>query len=68
VTVCEAKSGEITILYKQQALEYIVYDKNQYYSEVVSRKELGPVSLMLPRHHKPSANHPWNRVYKPEHI
>ena len=59
VTVCETKSGEITILYKNQSLDYRVYDKNQYYSEVVSRKELGPISLILPKHHKPAINHPW---------
>lgn len=68
VTVCEAESGEITILYKQQSLEYTVYDKNQYYSEVVSRKDLGPVSLALPRYHKPAANHPWKKLFKPEHV
>ena len=59
VMVCEAESGEITILYKNQSLEYVVYDKNQYYSATVSRKELGPISLMLPIHRKPAANHPW---------
>lgn len=64
VTVCEAKSGEITILYKQQSLEYRVYNKNQYYSEVISRKELGSIAsipLRLPSHYKPAANHPWRR-------
>lgn len=67
VTVCEAKSGEITILYKQQSLEYKVYDKNQYYSGVVGRKELGSISFCLPTYHKPAANHPWKKCYKPEH-
>ena len=64
VTICEAKSGKITILYKEQSLDYQVYNKKQYYSEVVSRKELGPVSLKLRTHPKPAADHPWKRSFK----
>lgn len=60
VTVCESASGEITLLHKGQSLSYKVYDKNQYYSEPVSSKELN-APLRLVHDYKPGPNHPWKR-------
>lgn len=57
VTVCEAQSGKITLLHNTKSLSYKVYDKNQYYSETVTAKEL-PTKLKELKHHKPSYNHP----------
>lgn len=63
VTVCEAESGEITLLHNGQSLSYTVYDKKQHYSEPVSAKEI--ITRALVKHHtvphKPAANHPWNK-------
>jgi len=63
VTVCEAESGEITLLHNGQSLSYTVYDKKQHYSESVSAKELETRVPVVKHHvtHKPSANHPWKQ-------
>lgn len=60
VTVCESESGEITLLHKGQSLNYRVYNKNQYYSEAVSAKEVH-LPIRLVHHHKPGPDHPWNK-------
>ena len=61
VTVCEAETGEVTILHKEQSLDYIVYDKKQHYSEAVSAKEL-PLKLKKVSPYKPTASHPWKKM------
>jgi hypothetical protein len=63
VTVCEAQSGEITLLHNNKPLHYQVYDKNQYYSETVTAKEL-PSKARTEKCYKPSATHPWNKIAK----
>ena len=70
VIVCEAESGEITLLHKGQSLSYTVYDKNQQYKEAVSRKELESKLRAIKQnmykhhsHHKPAANHPWKKQF-----
>jgi hypothetical protein len=60
VTVCEAQSGEITLLHKNRSLSYEVYDKNQHYSEPVTAKEL-PMKLKEIKVHRPSRDHAWNQ-------
>lgn len=61
VTVCEAQSGEITLLHNDKSLSYKVYDKNQYYSELVSAKEL-PMNLKeVSNYRKPAEDHPWRK-------
>jgi predicted RNase H-like nuclease (RuvC/YqgF family) len=58
VTVCEAQSGEITLLHNNKSLCYVVYDKNQYYSEPVSAKEIP----LKPRNvYRPDNSHPWKK-------
>ncbi len=61
VTVCEAQSGEITLLHNNKSLSYKVYDKNQHYSEPVTAKEL-PMKLKEISNYKPGNNHPWKRM------
>lgn len=63
VIVCEAESGEITVLLDGQSLQYEVYDKKQAHIEPVTRKALVLALPSLPRHaakvHIPAADHPW---------
>ena len=61
VTVCEAQSGEITLLHNNKSLSYKVYDKNQHYSEPVTAKEL-PMPLKVINNYKPALNHPWRKL------
>lgn len=63
VTVCEAQSGEITLLHNNKSLSYIVYDKNQHYSDTVSAKEL-PTKMKKVSNYKPGNNHPWKKAAK----
>ena len=64
VTVCEAESGNLTLLYKGQSLPFKVYTKSQYYSEAVSRRELDPLIHKKPRGSAiPSADHPWRQYH-----
>lgn len=58
VTVCENARGEVTLLYKDQPLDYSTYHKPQRQAEVVSSKTLDH-QLRLPK--PPPANHPWRR-------
>jgi transposase len=59
VTVCEAQSGEITLLHNNKSLSYVVYDKNQYYSEPVSAKEI--IHLNPHKVYRPDQSHPWKK-------
>jgi hypothetical protein len=61
VTVCEAQSGEITLLHNNKSLSYQVYDKNQHYSETVTAKEL-PTKFKEISNYKPDHDHPWNKA------
>jgi len=58
VTVCENAQGEITILYKDQPLDYTLYHKAQRQAEVVTTKTLDH-QLRQPK--PPAANHPWRQ-------
>ena len=58
VTVCENAQGEITILYKGNALDYAVYHKQQRQAEVVSSKS---IDQRLKQPVRPAENHPWRR-------
>jgi hypothetical protein len=58
VTVCENAYGEVTLLYKDQPLDYTIYRKPQRQAEVVSSKTLDH-QLRQPK--PPAANHPWRQ-------
>lgn len=58
VTVCENGQGEITILYKDQPLDYTIYQKPQRQAEVVTSKTLNH-KLQQPK--PPAKDHPWRQ-------
>ena len=58
VIVCENAKGEVTILYKDQPLDYTIYHKAQRQAEVVSSKTLDH-QIRTPK--PPAANHPWRQ-------
>lgn len=58
VTVCENPKGEIIILYKNQSLEFSLFQPPPRQAEVVTSKTLDP-HLQQPK--PPAANHPWRQ-------
>jgi transposase len=58
VTVCQNAIGEVTILYKDQPLDYTRYHKPQRQAEVVDTKSLDR-QIRTPK--PPAANHPWRQ-------
>jgi transposase len=58
VTVCENGKGEITILYKDQPLDYTIYHKPLRQAEVVTSKSLNH-KLRQPK--PPAKDHPWRQ-------
>jgi hypothetical protein len=65
VIVCEAESGEITVLLNGQSLYYEVYNKNPKASEAVDKKAVVIPNLRLRSVHIPPADHPWRKYPKP---
>lgn len=64
VIVCEAASGEITVLLNGQSLCYEVYNKKLTASEPLSKKAIIIPHSSLPRGHIPPADHPWRHYPK----
>lgn len=58
VTVCENPKGEIIILYKNQPLEYNLFQQSPRQAEVVTSKTL---DQQLQRPKSPATNHPWRQ-------
>lgn len=58
VTVCENAKGEITILYKDKPLAYIIYHKPARQAEVVDTKSVDR-HLRVPK--PPAPDHPWRQ-------
>jgi len=58
VTVCENAKGEVTILYKDKPLSYIIYHKSPRQAEVVDTKTLDR-HIQTPK--PPAPNHPWRQ-------
>jgi transposase len=58
VTVCENQKGEITVLYKNQPLEYCLFQQLPRQAEVVTSKTLDQ-QLQQPK--PPAPNHPWRQ-------
>jgi transposase len=58
VTVCENPQGEITILYKNQPLDFRIFQPPPRQAEVVTSKTLDQ-QLQHPK--PPAANHPWRQ-------
>jgi hypothetical protein len=62
VTVCENPQGEIIILYKNQSLEFSLFQPPPRQAEVVTSKTLDQ-QLQHPK--PPAANHPWRQYGHP---
>jgi transposase len=58
VTVCENPKGEISVLYKNQPLEYCLFQQPPRQAEVVTSKTLDQ-QLQQPK--PPAPNHPWRQ-------
>lgn len=65
VIVCEAGSGEITVLLNGQSLCYEVYNEKPVASEPLSKKALIIPNFHLRSVHIPPADHPWRKYPKP---
>jgi transposase len=65
VNICQDPLGQVTILYKNNPLEYTIFHKQTRQAEVVTAKQVNHVLLNQSKAHKPSENHPW--AYQPSH-
>ncbi len=63
VNICQDALGKVTILYKNDPLDYTIFHKQTRQSEVVTAKQVNHVLLNQSKVHKPSENHPW--AYRP---
>jgi transposase len=59
VMICQDSQGKVTILYKDNPLDYSVFHMQTRQSEVVSSKQIDHLTLNQSKAHKPSENHPW---------
>jgi transposase len=66
VIICQNTHGKITILYKDNPLDFTVFHKQIRQAEVVTAKQVNHVLLNQSKAHKPSENHPWG--YGPRHF
>ena len=66
VIICQDTQGKITILYKDNPLDFAVFHKQIRQAEVVTAKQVNHVLLNQSKAHKPSENHPW--AYGPRHF
>jgi hypothetical protein len=60
VTICQDAQGKVTILYKDDPLDYTIFHEQKRQAEVVSSKQIDSVLLNQSKAHKPAPNHPWN--------
>ena len=62
VTVCLNAKNEVTILYKDQQLNYTIFNKQAKQSEIVTSKDIDRKLDRLRQAHKPAPEHSW-RTY-----
>lgn len=62
VTVCMNAKNEVSILYKDQKLNYTIFNKQAKQSEIVTSKDIDRKLDKLRQAHKPAPEHPW-RTY-----
>lgn len=65
VTVCETSDGTITILYQNQPLDYTIFQRQPRQAVEVSSKTIDHELSHPEKAHKPAADHPWRKPYKP---
>ena len=66
VIICQDTHGKVTILYKDNPLNFTVFHKQTRQAEVVSSKQIDHVLLNQSKAHAPAPNHPWS--YGPRHF
>jgi transposase len=66
VIICQDTQGKVTILYKDNPLDFAVFHKQTRQAEVVTAKQVDHLMLNQSKAHKPSENHPW--AYGPRHF
>ena len=66
VIICQDTQGKVTILYKDNPLDFTVFHKQTRQAEVVTAKQVNHVLLNQSKAHKPAPNHPW--AYGPRHF
>lgn len=60
VTVCEDATGQITVLYKGQSLDYTIFHKQPHQAEIVETKDVDYALRSQRMAHKPAPDHPWH--------
>jgi hypothetical protein len=65
VTVCETASGVVTILYHNQPIDYTLFQRQPRQAVEVSSKTIDHELNHPEKAHKPAADHPWRKPYKP---
>ena len=65
VIVCQDSQGKVMILYKNDPLDYIIFQKQVRQSEVVTAKHIDRALLNPSKAHKPAPDHPW--TYASQH-
>lgn len=59
VTILENSKGEITVLYKNQPLAFVLSSQQAEQAKVVAAKSVDFELLNASKAYKPAANHPW---------
>ena len=65
VIVCQDSQGKVMILYKNDPLDHIIFQKQVRQSEVVTAKHIDRALLNPSKAHKPAPDHPW--TYASQH-
>jgi transposase len=66
VIICQDTLGKVTILYKDNPLDFTIFHKQTRQAEVVTAKQVNHILLNQSKAHKPSQNHPW--AYESRHF
>jgi hypothetical protein len=61
VTVVENPKGEVTVLYKNKPINFVVYYQHQKQAEVVPSKSIDFELRNTFKSHKPAPDHPWRQ-------
>lgn len=65
VKVCESEEGKVTLIYKNEILEYTTFNKNNRPLEMVSKKEIDKRVRCYRHLCKPAKDHRWRNYETP---
>ena len=65
VVVCENAQGEIFILYKNEPLDFTIFNKQERQAQVLTSKEIDPHLSTPKKPYKPAPDHPWRKYNQP---